>query len=194
MRPIKYNSQRDNFDFQGTFKGNKQCFSTCAWMFLSYFIPAILGDNDNGLAKYVDDVEVKVGTEPSIAEEVFKESGFSSFWWSVQKVGIQRWLDYYLTGKTVIFENLTESYSSLSDIIKKSPIILGTNKMGGLSGGHIILLTDRINDGFFVHDPYGNATTLYVDHNGSNVFYSDSFLTKYSIFGQNNRVRFMYAV
>lgn len=192
MIKIKYNSQRDNFDFAGEFPAWKQCFSTCAFMFLSYYCSDIDGDDDIMLSRYIDDVEVKVGRE-GIGEKIFSQMGFSSFWWYVQAAGIQKWLDdRNVTGK-IKFENTTLSYNKLHDIMDSGqPIILGTNKLGGLSGGHIILLVDSVLQGFIVHDPFGNANTEYEDIDGEGVLYRDSFLLPHTVYKNPDKVRCIY--
>ena len=188
---IKYNSQRDNDSFGGKFPGWKQCFSTCSFMFLSYYCADIDGDDDSKLAMYLDDVEVAVGHE-GIAEEVFKQQGPSSFWWYVQAAGIQKWLNERMIAGNVKFANCTASFSELKELVKNGPVILGTDKLGGLSGGHIILAVDSTIDGLIIKDPYGDANTNYEDHNGDCVIYEDSFLLPHVVYGKPDKVRCIY--
>lgn len=179
MRKIDYNSQRDNFDFDGKFPAWKQCFSTCAWMFMSYYNKDINATNDTKLAQYVDDVEALVG-KPGIAEKVKQKynwiTGNTSMWWLVQQAGIQK----NLSEKEIIFSEKI-SVKELPELVKEKPVIIGTHKMGGLPGGHIILLVDYDSekDSYVVNDPYGNATGNYLCDDGDSILYSHDFLKKY---------------
>lgn len=192
---VQYNSQRDNFNFKGKFMGGSQCFSTCAWMFMSYFSPSIKANDDKALSIYVDDVEAFVGGK-GIAEKIIKKynwiTGKTSLWWLVQQAGIEKWLkDFKVKGK-VVFSDLEYDFDNLKTLLEKSPVILGTNKIGGVRGGHIILVVgynDNYNN-FIVNDPYGDAKTKYKDHNGENVEYSYDFLKKYALY--DNKIRCMY--
>lgn len=185
---VIYNSQRDNFNFKGKFPVWKQCFSTCAFMFISFFNDTIFGDKD--LVKYIDDVEAQVG-EPGIAEKVIQKfkwiTGFTSMWWLVQKEGIEKWLwRSGIQGEAVYVDK--GHWQDIIIALDYGPIILGTDKMGGLPNGHIILLIGTDNDAFIVHDPFGNATTKYVDINGDAVRYPIKYLIGYA--GDNPR--YMY--
>ena len=90
MRKIGFNSQRNNFDFAGKFKGYQQCFATSAWMFMSFFSERFRADDDKQLSRYVDDVCNEVG-ESGIGEEEAKYnklSGNSAYYWLVQSAGM----------------------------------------------------------------------------------------------------------
>lgn len=197
MRKVTYNSQRDNIDFAGKFPGWMQCFSTCAWMFISYYYPIYDGDNDELLSLYVDDVEDSVGiagtAEKVIARLKLKIKGHSSFYWKIHQEAIQ----YRLTptSKEIIY-NEHFPINQLPEIIKAGPVIIGTNKLGGLPGGYIILLVDYINkfeDLFIINDPYGDATTNYSNRWGESVGYGKKLLEKHINYG-NNQCRVIYAV
>ena len=88
---MKYNSQRDNFSFGGRFRGNVQCFSTSAFMFMGAYSEKIRNGGDEMLKKYVDDVEITVGHR-GIGEKIKERfswiTGRTSYWWLVQKHGI----------------------------------------------------------------------------------------------------------
>lgn len=193
MRKITYNSQRDNIDFAGTFPGWAQCFSTSAWMFLSYYDPGIRADDDKGLAAYVDDVEASVGAV-GIAERVMPKfpwiKGRTSLWWPIQREAIQAHMPDY----NVLF-NEHFPIEQLIDVIDRGPVIIGTNKMGGLRGGHIILLVDYDRDrrSFMVNDPYGDARGNYRYSDGAGVLYPYEWLLQYIDYG-DARARTIYAV
>jgi hypothetical protein len=179
---ISYNSQRDNITFGGTFSGYSQCFSTSAWMFMSYYSLQIDALNDIELSKYLDDVEVTVGSTPGIAEEIQKQDhsiiGKTSLYWEVQRAGITKWLNNVgVKGKAIC--NYTASLSQAREILKQGPVIIGTNKLGNLPGGHIILGIGFDDIHIICHDPFGNANKNYLNTNGKEVYYEDSFLVKY---------------
>lgn len=191
IHEIKYNSQRNNPDFKGQFPGWKQCFSTSAWMFMSNYTDTINGTDDIGLSKYLDDVEVKIGT-PGIGEKVFEESGFSSFWWTVQKAGIEKWLHGAKVEGKAVFCDCSMGFFDLKDILDKGPVILGTNKLAGLPGGHIILVVGYDDVNLICHDPYGDANSNYKNFNGANVKYPFSFIMPHVVYAQPDKVRCMY--
>ena len=193
MRKIGYNSQRDNFAFAGTLPGYVQCMSTSAWMFLSHYNPAYRADDDNGLAEYVDDVEASVG-RPGIAERVMRKykwiTGRTSMWWLVQREALQA----RIPDRRIIF-NDHYPIEQLPHTLEAGPVIIGTNKMGGLPGGHIILLVDYDRDrrGFIVNDPYGDARENYLYAHGAGALYPYDWLLRYIDYG-NHEARCIYAV
>jgi hypothetical protein len=200
LREIGYNSQRNNFNFAGKFPAWSQCFSTCAWMLLSYYCPAsIIAKDDEGLQNYVDDVEATVG-KPGIGEKVRNKfrwiTGNTSLWWNVQKEGIEKYMWMHGCKGSMEFHEKDFSIDSLQGQLKDGPIILGTDKMGGLPDGHIILLVDYDDDRdlFIVNDPFGNARTNYSDHNGEAVKYSLYWLRKYSVYKKPDIVHCMFWV
>lgn len=181
---VGYNSQRDNYSFFNTFPGWCQCFSTSAWMLLSFFSSKFKADDDNGLAQYVDDVEIAVG-KPGIGEAIVRKynwiKGNTSYWWLVQEAGITKWLNEAGVIGYAKFIN-GGNYQEISRELMNGPVILQTNKLGGLPGGHIILLIGMDGDYYIVNDPYGDANTQYKEKNGKAVRYSKSLI--YSVSGQ----------
>ena len=190
LHEVDYNSQRDNFSFAGKFKGWIQCFSTCAYMLISY-LTKFDGKDDKTLARYVDDVEVTVG-KPGIGEIVKRKynwiTGRTSLWWLTQKYGIEKWLWAEGLKGEAVFVDKKGDWQAVIDALKISPVILGTNKLGKLPGGHIILLTGFRKGEFIVNDPFGDAKDNYSDHNGNSVVYSLELLQKHS----DGKPRFMY--
>ena len=176
---IGYNSQRDNIDFAGKFPGFWQCFTTCAWMFMSYYSKSIDATDDNGLASYLDDVEMMIG-KPGIGEKIRNKydwiKGHTSEWWLVQQNGIEEYLWKRGVTGNAIFKDQTIGYDSLNGLLDVGPVILGTNKLGGLKGGHIILAVGYTPEGIICHDPYGNAIKKYASAAGANILYPDGFL------------------
>lgn len=176
---IGYNSQRDNIDFAGKFPGFWQCFTTCSWMLMSYYCDKIKAGNDKGLSLYLDDVEATIG-KPGIGEKIKNKynwiKGHTSEWWLVQKAGIEEYLWRYGVKGSAIFCDQNVSYDDLRKLINKGPVILGTNKLGGLKGGHIILAVGYNESGIICLDPYGNALKKYQSANGAYILYPDNFL------------------
>lgn len=166
MRKIVFNSQRDN-KVVNTLTGSVQCFATSAWMFLSFYRPdKYKADDDAGLAAFV--------------AEVTKRSKDDEFEWKAQADMIEKYL-----GDTVFLGinlNTGDGIVTLEDLrerLKSGPVIIGTKKMGGLPGGHIILAVDNTPDGkFYCNDPYGDANTGYKDKNGENVIYHAAMFDK----------------
>lgn len=185
MRAIGYNSQRDNISFGGKFKAFWQCFSTSSWMFMSYYSPRYMVGDDRTLAEYLDDVELSIGkrgiAEKTIARLGLKITKNSSLYWVIQQSGIDLWLAMAGIRGKAIFHDASFPIYSLPTLLKSGPVIIGTKKMGGLPGGHIILLVDydpQSND-FIVNDPFGNARTNYASQSGQLIRYNAEWLRKY---------------
>jgi hypothetical protein len=199
VRVIGYNSQRDNYDFAGKFKAWNQCFSTSAWMFLSYYCDNIKADDDNSLQLYVDDVEASVG-KSGVGEKVKQKynwiTGNTSLWWNVQKEGIEKYMWKNGFHGEALFHDASFPFYSLSSILKDGPVIIGTHQMGGLPGGHIILLVDVDTnvDTFIVNDPFGNARTNYSDHNGNMARYSSKWLLPFVTYKKPDLIRCIFWV
>lgn len=179
---VGYNSQRDNKTF-GKFSGAKQCFSTCAYMLLSFYVKKINANNDTLLALYFDDVEKDVG-KVGIAEKLLSKykwiKGSTSFWYFIQRDGLNKWLKEYESKKRVVYKEKV-SINQLISLVDKQPCIIGTRKIGGIRGGHMILILgyDRDRNVFFANDPYGNAKTNYKKTNGEQVEYNYAYLKKH---------------
>jgi hypothetical protein len=180
MRIVGFNSQRDNFDFNGAFHGWQQCFSTAVWMLMSFWTDRIKFDDDTALSKYVDDVSDAVGS-PGIGEKVKAEHkeivGNTAYWWEVHRVGINTYLSAAgVSGECIHTSNAR--YADVIELLKNGPVVLGTDKLGGLPGGHIILAVDVAeNGGIIINDPYGDANTFYKNVNGAGVIYPESLLS-----------------
>ena len=193
--PVKYNSQRDNFDFDGKFKGYQQCFSSSVWMLLGYLCPEEYdGSNDDQLKVYVDDVSNKVGS-PGVGEEIFKKIGQdpkynSAYFWEVHKAAMIKYLSEGGKNGTVVYLDANCTWDMLYSCIEKSPVVLGTDKMAGLPGGHIILVVGVTAEGDLIcHDPYGDANTGYKEKKGEYVVYRKDWITP---FIGKNHIRCMY--
>jgi hypothetical protein len=158
---------------------------------MSYYSSKISAFNDTMLSKYLDDVEDYIGS-PGIAEKVKRQynwiRGKTSFWWLVQKAGIEKWLHRENIPGRAVFKDKNISYEQLRALINDGPVILQTDKMGGLRGGHIILAIDYNDYGIICHDPFGDAVTNYTDHDGDAVVYSDLYLRKYT----GDKIRCIY--
>jgi hypothetical protein len=172
MRQIGYNNQRDNFIVAGI-KGSSQCFATAAWMFMSFYTDKYEARDDTGLKKYIADLTA------NDAQHEYE--------WEAQRNEIQKYLnDAGIKGKVKLGINLFTgvplvSADALKALLKQGPVIIGTSKMAGLPGGHLILGVDVTDNGSIIcHDPYGNALTGYKDQNGEAVTYPISmFDAKY---------------
>lgn len=183
IHQIGYNSQRNNFNFAGKFPGWSQCFSTSSWMFMSFYSPDIKSADDAALSVYVDDVEVTAG-QAGIAEKVVRKfkwiTGKTSLWWLVQKEGIESWLWKYGIKGDAIFRDMDLPFSVLPEMIERGPVILGTTKMGGLPGGHIILAVGTDKESIICHDPYGDALQSYKSDKGAFVRYPKDYLMNFT--------------
>ncbi|MDX1960144.1 MAG: C39 family peptidase [Leptospiraceae bacterium] len=170
LHQIKYNTQRDNPNFSGRLPGSWQCFPTSAVMFLSHFDKSY--ETKEKELEFIDDVQAGFGN-PGIAEQVKGWFGISGEWWLVELAAIQK----RIPTLNVIFDTAL-SIDLLKTAIQTSPVIIGTRKIGGLKGGHIILVVgyDVNKDEFIVHDPYGNANKLYRDTNGAFVRLKSEYL------------------
>lgn len=176
---VGYNFQGDNISFGSLFSGWIQCMTTCAWMLMSYYSKAIAASDDIGLSIYLDGVEASIG-KPGIAEWCKRKykwiTGKTSLWWLVQKHGIEERLWSKGVKGEAVFCDGTMTYPVLSALVEYHPVMIGTKKLGGLPGGHIILVVGKIGDSLICHDPAGNATTHYKNRDGAFVNYPIDFL------------------
>jgi len=195
MRKVGWNDQRNNDDFKGQFKASCQCFSTSVWMLMSYFSRAIRADDDKGLKMYVDDVSNVVGSA-GIGEIIMRKlpfiKGNSAYWWQVHKAAIEKWLKQVGVNAVVTFRDGDCTMSEIEFALKYSPVVLGTDKMAGLPGGHIILVVDRDDRNWYVNDPFGNANTRYTDKNGAMVAYPIDWLKQYITYNKGGLCRAMW--
>lgn len=179
---ITYNSQRNNFSFAGKFPAWAQCFSSCAWMLLSHYASKYKGDDDEGLARYVDEISNVVGAR-GIGERVAQKykyvTGNTALWWITHKHAIEEYL--WRAGiKAEASFSEAETINTIHTMCTAKPVIIGTKKMGGLPAGHIILGIGATADALICHDPYGDARTNYKNTNGEAVAYPLSYLTEYT--------------
>ena len=175
MRKIGYNSQRNNPAVNGI-PGASQCFATVAWMFISFYRAGIKADDDAGLKKYI--------------AELTAQGAYREYEWLSQKNLIQKYLnDVLYLGVDLDTGAGLATPDELRFALKCGPVIIGTKKMAGLPGGHIILGVDVLPDGkILCHDPYGDANTGYKDPNGENVIYHTGLFDKDS----PDKIRVMY--
>ena len=162
MREIGYNSQINNIPVNGI-GGSSQCFATSAWMFLSFYCDKINAEDDKALSEYVKDVTA--------------HGAQREYEWTAQQTEIQKHIhDAGVAGIVKIGIDLDNdkgllTVDQLKLLLLVGPVIIGTKKMAGLPGGHIILAVDYNDDGIICNDPYGNALTHYADKNGKGVVY-----------------------
>lgn len=177
MRECQYNNQRDNYNFEGKDPGGRQCFSTSSIMAVSYATGARIPATDATIKAYHDDLEQMVGS-PGLGEEMAATNkeikGHSSRYWIVQQEGINRILSKNGFQKKAVFRSGT--LKDIDEALRHRPVILGTKKIGGLSGGHIILVLEKQNNEYICHDPFGDACTRYASTQGDYVRYSAKLL------------------
>jgi len=179
-RKIVYNSQRNNIE-ENMLSSYSQCFSTSAWMLLSYYCKEYHADDDIALSKYVETCEEKKVHYPH-----------PSLLWVVQQQVMQKYLDDAEFDGKVIFKDGDWPIADLYDTVEKTPVIIGTKKLATLPNGHIILLVDIVGvESFDVNDPFGDANTDYKDHNGDSVIYTLDFLRPHIDTG-NGKCRIIY--
>ena len=188
---IAYNSQRDNINFGGKFPGFWQCFTTCAWMLMSFYSDKYVATDDEGLSNYLDDIEVTAG-KTGIGEKIKHKykwiTGHTSEWWLTQQAGIEEYLWRAGVKGNAVFRDMTASFDELRSLLDGGPVIIGTSKLGGLPGGHIILAIGYNSEGIICHDPYGNAVTGYRSAAGGGVLYGDAYLRNFT----GEKIRCMY--
>lgn len=179
---VGYNAQDNNIDFGKVFPGWAQCMTTCAWMLMCFLCPSMKSNDDNSLAQYLDDVEVDIGN-PGIGEWVKRKfpwiNGHTSYWWLTQKYGMEKWLWRNGIAGEAVFENGVP-FEKLQEFLTYGPVIMGTDKIGGLPGGHIILVSGISATGYIIKDPFGNAMTNYKSKNGDGVLYPAFYLREHA--------------
>jgi hypothetical protein len=92
----------------------------------------------------------------------------------VQQEGINRLLAKKGIHKKAVFRS--GLLKDVDEALKKGPVIFGTKRIGGLSGGHIILILEKVGTLYVCHDPFGDANTLYQSMQGAYVQYSSKMI------------------
>ncbi len=172
MRNIGYNSQRNNI-IVNNLSAWSQCFSTSNWMRMSFYCQDIKANDDEGLSEFVKYCESGLGKkmDPSKHPSIFFE---------VQAGSVTKWLnDRGIEGRDIVNVNFT--IDGLIEKLKSGPLTIGTQKMGGLKNGHIVLMVDfdEIKHSFIVHDPFGYSVTNYKDYDGKYVVYPVEYILPY---------------
>ena len=134
-------------------------------MFLSFYSAHYLAGDDVGLKQYITDLtatssgnEFEWLTQAAMVEKYLQKAGV---------VGEMKYGIDLNTGRGLL------TPASLKAKLVNGPVIIGTNKMCGLPGGHIILGIDNGSADELVvcNDPYGDARTMYKDVYGEDVIY-----------------------
>jgi hypothetical protein len=163
MRQIKYNSQRNNTTVNklGPYS---QCFSTSNFMRMSYYCDGIKAGDDVALAEYLKQMETVIGPQ-------IEHVPHPSLYFDVEAAMVTKTLNLMMIPGKDIFESGV-SMDRLHKLLIDGPVTIGTNKFGGLPGGHIILAVDQD----VYNDPFGNGKTNYQDQNGEAVMYTPEFI------------------
>lgn len=183
-RNIVINDQRDNLTVNAL-GAYSQCFATSNWMRMSNYTDKIKAGDDQGLAEFLLYMETVVGPK-------FVSAAHPSLYFNVQSAAVTKWLN----DRGVLGKDITDLKFPFEDLVRKlddGPVTIGTTKIGGLPGGHIILLVDFdvLTDSFVVNDPFGDAKTDYQDHEGGGVHYPVSYLFPFVI-DKAGKVRVQY--
>jgi hypothetical protein len=167
------NDQNDNFNFDGKFYGSIQCFSTSCFQLASYLAPwRYQALNDIQLANYIRDILKAHGEAP----DNFKDT----FTGDVQKIGLQKCLDD--AGAKYRVEFLAPARETdLLYGLNYSPVILGTEKLGGLPGGHVVTIINDLGDAWEIADTFGNAWERYRVRKGGIYQYSKDWFRQFAM-------------
>lgn len=163
MRTIGYNSQRNNLK-ENNLGAYSQCFTTANWMRMSYYCDAIKAGDDASLADFLKQVETVLGPKIEAVPH-------PSLYFDVQQKCVTSLLNLMGVPGRDVFESKV-TVNRLYELLQFGPVTVGTNKLGGLPGGHIILAVDRD----VYNDPFGNANTNYTSDNGVGVIYKPEMI------------------
>lgn len=176
---IEYESQRNNFNLDGSKNTNNQCMISSyamliRWVGRKYNINEFKEMSEHQWLAIIENTQLKKDGE----NRLFGPLHARQLNFMLHQKGIKA---------EVVRKHMTP-YEIKEHIEKfKSPVIMGTWISEYLHGakGHIMIAVGGDEDGVFAHDPYGKCYTNYKDHNGSNVFYSwdvmDKLITKDSV-------------
>jgi len=158
MRTVGFNSQRNNLKVN-SLGAYSQCFTTANWARMSYYCDAIKADDDAGLADFLKQVETVMGPHIEAVPH-------PSLYFDVQQKCVTSLLNLMGVSGRDVFESAV-TMDRLYKLLQFGPVTIGTNKLGGLSNGHIILAVDRDT----YNDPFGDANDNYKNTNGEGVTY-----------------------
>jgi hypothetical protein len=189
-----HNSQGNNINFDKEISGWIQCFATSDWMFLSYLTDGYYDINDDvGIARFLTTLLTggeDVGAEPRPIPKNHDEM----FLWSKNFDMIKKYLLIAGCNKKIEYSGDNGfSFDQIYGILKSRPMIIGTYKIGGLPGGHIIV-ADHIdpNGDIVVKDPAGDARMNYKAGSGDGAVYPLQMCKDH--FGQNGKIHSIYEV
>lgn len=178
-----YLSQRNNFNLDGSKNTNNQCMIASVTMELNSFGKMI---NDVMFQKitefsYLNTFQsILDGSKKGTNTVVKNPKNKDRFWLSAHADVVNFLLkESHLNYKMVSGE---QTLTSIKSYITKTnlPVILATDISQFLKGasGHIMVAIGYDSTGLYIHDPYGNCTLSYGDHNGNNIRYGTPILQK----------------
>ena len=168
----------------------QQCFVSSVYMYLSYYLDKS-PDTKTFEKEYLQNINSLKFIEKLTADGYLKNNAYNE-WLNYPGNKAYLWGSNYAMIRSILQDEHEEvKYSlglTLDEIVTKkkedAPAIISTNKLGGLSGGHVIIFQKIAGDKAICFDPYGDATTNYKNHNGDGVEYPLELLNKYSSGGR----------
>lgn len=148
---VPYFSQRDN-----RFRPESTCNVTAIAMVLAYY-----------------------GVKPKNANEQLEDEMYR---WVRDRYGDGAQTDHSVLVKLVEAYGFQDSYATnrtwdevKAELSNRRPVVVGGYFT---QTGHIVCIIGYTPQGYFVHDPYGNALTGYRDRNGKRVFYDNDYMER----------------
>lgn len=165
---IKYLSQRDNINLDGTPNHSSQCMISSFTMFYNYLSEKFQFERISELS-YLALINANLKPDET------------RFDWlphirTLNKILAGRKINYELQRRLVI-----ESKEKIrSNIDNGFPTVMSIDISSILKNakGHIVVCVNYDETGYYFHDPYGDARTGYTNTNGENVCYTEELLKK----------------
>lgn len=169
-----------------------QCFTASAWNYLSWMTDNFFQFGDKiATLRYL--TYILTGGRNEFDQETEIPSDHDAmFMYEKQLFAMNHYLhDIAFSDKRMNgFIGDGGSYDAVLQIAKKRPVIVGTYKIGGLPGGHVMILDHTGNNFNVMIDPAGDARTNYKIPSGYGVEYSDSMCREH--FGRGGRIHALW--
>lgn len=167
----EYLSQRDNIKLgSAEFEKNNQCFMTTSTMFCRYIakthdISTVINMSEDEYNRIINGI--------CLTKKIDYAAG--RYMWDIHQAAINALLKPMTVKRIEVTKDAIRKQIDLG-----YPVIIGIDISQYVKGasGHLVLCIGYDDKGLIFNDPYGDAVLAYKEHDGSDVHYDWSDLTK----------------
>lgn len=158
LNEIVYFSQRNNYG-----SPFNECFPTSMVMMMANNLDVT--PVDQTLRAFMED-----DLFDHFIEKTHKRTS-AKYEWKIERDMANKWLgkSNMLKPDPVVWREGMTTIEIEIEIDNGRMVVVGTDKLGGLPGGHIVCIGGYDELNFYLWDPFGDYRTRYGDHNGRNI-------------------------